>query len=202
MGDLFGAHTKKTFNILHRTIGTQFHKAKIDSHYRKVFNLAQSFLEDVARSGAESADMAPSLLPKMDSVGDAVREAWNYRADKRDAEAIAKPVFDGTLFEDEENKGKVWSDQELRDRYDLTDRQIDLYREFRNAVDHSLEALAIAEMNKTAKVNGLEAPKFALDILPNITPNGYGYSSTVSFPRFFVCQGAVFMLPVFPDAAC
>ena len=24
----------------------------------------------------------------------------------------------------------------------------------------------------------------------------------LSFPRFFVCQGAVFMLPVFPDAAC
>ncbi len=24
----------------------------------------------------------------------------------------------------------------------------------------------------------------------------------MSFPRFFVCQGAVFMLPVFPDAAC
>jgi hypothetical protein len=24
----------------------------------------------------------------------------------------------------------------------------------------------------------------------------------VSFPRFFVCQRAWFMLPVFPDAAC
>ena len=28
-----------------------------------------------------------------------------------------------------------------------------------------------------------------------------GYAE-LSFPRFFVCQGAVFMLPVFPDAAC
>ena len=26
--------------------------------------------------------------------------------------------------------------------------------------------------------------------------------TVMRFPRFFVCQGAVFMLPVFPDAAC
>ena len=28
------------------------------------------------------------------------------------------------------------------------------------------------------------------------------FALRLSFPRFFVCQGAVFMLPVFPDAAC
>ena len=30
----------------------------------------------------------------------------------------------------------------------------------------------------------------------------HGMPKVLSFPRFFVCQGAVFMLPVFPDAAC
>ena len=35
-----------------------------------------------------------------------------------------------------------------------------------------------------------------------IAPNRFRLEALVSFPRFFVCQGAVFMLPVFPDAAC
>ena len=41
----------------------------------RVFDKAQSFIDDVARFGAESADMAPGILPKMDTIGSALRSA-------------------------------------------------------------------------------------------------------------------------------
>lgn len=44
--------------------------------------------------------------------------------------------------------GVVWSDAELRDKFNLTDGQIKLYREFRQAVDQSLDDMAISEMRK------------------------------------------------------
>lgn len=161
--DLFAGDSAKTFGILHKTVSSQFHKAKIDADYRRVYNRAQSFIEDVARYGSEAADLAPDLLPKMDSVSDAMRGLWNAKTDKADVEAISAPIFDGTLYEDDRgNTGKVWSDDELRRHYNLSDKQIKLYRQFREAVDQSLEALAVAEMNKAARANELEAPKAGL----------------------------------------
>ena len=161
----FSKSDVKTFNWFHRHIGTQFQKAKIDCDFGRVFDKAQSFFDDVARFVAESADMAPGILPKMDTIASAIREALHYKRDKEDAKAIAAPIFEGTLYEDEEgNTGKVWTDSELRTRFNLNARQVGLYRQFRKAVDHSLEALGVAEMNKTAKVNELEMPDADMDI--------------------------------------
>lgn len=166
MNNLFKIDTTDTFNWWHKTVGSQFHKAQIDRHFGRVFNRAQQFIEDVARYGTEAADMAPDLLPKMDTFFGALREVKNSKRDTEDQKAISAPIFDGTLFEDEDgNKGKVWSDDELRSIYKLNDRQIGLYRQFRKAVDKSLEALAIAEMNKVARVNELEQPSSNMDML-------------------------------------
>lgn len=161
LNDTFAGDTAKTFNWWHRHVGSQMHKAKIDRDFGRVFNHAQSFIDDVARYGTESSDLAPGLLPKMDTMMSAAREFWHARRDNADSKAIAAPIFDGTLFEDDDSgvKGKVWTDAELRSIYQLNDRQIDLYRQFRAAVDHSLEAMAIAEMNKVARVNELAAPE-------------------------------------------
>lgn len=159
MNNVTKADSAETFNWWHKTVGSQFHKAQIDRHFGRVFDRAQQFIEDVARYGTEAADLAPDLLPKMDTFFGALREVRNSKRDAEDQKALAAPIFDGTLFEDEDgNKGMVWSDKELSSIYNLNERQIGLYHQFRNAVDKSLESMAIAEMNKVARINELELP--------------------------------------------
>lgn len=165
LDDTFAGDTAKTFNWWHKTVGSQLHKAKIEPAFGRVYRGAQAFIDDVARYAAEAADRAPGVLPKMDTVAGALREVWHARRDAADTKAIAKPIFEGTLYEGENGeRGKVWSDRELADDFGLNERQIGLYREFRRAVDHSLESMAIAEMNKVARVHELERPKFGMSM--------------------------------------
>ena len=150
VSDLF--RSGRTFNVLHRTVGTQYHKAKVDPRYfGRVFNMAQQYIDDISRTANEAADVAPDLLPKMERMTDAFKQLWHARADAKDAQALAAPIFDGTMDD------KVWSDDELRQQYNLDDRQIGLYRQFRAAVDRSLDELALSEMARTAKMAKLEA---------------------------------------------
>ena len=144
-----------TFNVWHKTFGSQFHKAKIDADFRPVYELAQKYHDDISRFAVEAADMAPDLLPKLDKVSDAIRGFSNWSRDTKDAKAISEAIFTGTL-EDE----KVYSDRELADRFNLDERQVGLYRQYRAAVDRSMDDLAKAEMAKLAKTAGIEeAPK-------------------------------------------
>ncbi|HMW53595.1 MAG TPA: PLxRFG domain-containing protein, partial [Rhodocyclaceae bacterium] len=153
IGDLF--HSSRTFNVLHRTVGTQYHKAKVDPRYfGRVFNMAQQYIDDISRTANEAADVAPDLLPKMERMADAFKQLWQARADAKDAQALAAPIFEGTMSD------KVWSEDELRGRFNLDDRQIGLYRQFRAAVDRSLDELALSEMSRTAKMAKLQpAPR-------------------------------------------
>lgn len=153
LGDLF--HSSRTFNILHRTVGTQYHKAKVDpEHFGRVFNMAQQYIDDISRTANEAADVAPDLLPKMERMADAFKQLWHARADAKDAQALAAPIFEGTMND------KLWSPEELRERFSLDDRQIGLYQQFRAAVDRSLDELALSEMSRTAKMAKLQpAPR-------------------------------------------
>lgn len=153
LGDLF--QSSRTFNVLHRTVGTQYHKAKVDpKHFGRVFNMAQQYIDDISRTANEAADTAPDLLPKMERMSDAFKQLWHARADAKDAQALAAPIFEGTMND------KVWSADELRQRFNLDDRQIGLYQQFRAAVDRSLDELALSEMSRTAKMAKLDvAPR-------------------------------------------
>lgn len=54
--------------------------------------------------------------------------------------------FVNGIIDDEVNAGLVWTDQELRDKFDLNDAQIELYKEFRSATDNSLDTLTRSDM--------------------------------------------------------
>lgn len=154
-----GGDTTNSFGWFNKTLSSQFHKAKKDRSFGKVFHYAQSFIEDVARYASEAADKAPDLLPKSETMGQVWKQIKNSKQDSADQKAIAAPIFEGTLYEDENgNTGKVWTDAELRNQYKLNDRQIGLYRQYRNAINHSLETMAIAEMNKVARANEMNMP--------------------------------------------
>jgi hypothetical protein len=90
----------------------------------------------------------------MERMADAFKQLWHARADAKDAQALAAPIFEGTMND------KVWSADELRQRFNLDDRQIGLYQQFRAAVDRSLDELALSEMSRTAKMAKLQvAPR-------------------------------------------
>ena len=132
-----------TFNWWHKSVGTQFHKAWKDKDYKKVFDKAQNYLNDTSRFAMESADLAPGLLPKVDSFADIMKSTGASRAD---IEKIADPIYTGTL-----DDKKVYTNQELSERFGLNDRQRALYREFRKAINHSLDSMVASEIAKEIK---------------------------------------------------
>ena len=54
--------------------------------------------------------------------------------------------FINGIIDEEVNAGLVWKDSELRSKFDLSDEQIELYREFRSATDKSLDSLTRSDM--------------------------------------------------------
>lgn len=132
-----------TFNWWHKSVGTQFHKAWKDRDYKKVFDKAQNYLNDTSRFAMESADLAPGLLPKVDSFADIMNSTGASRAD---IEKIADSIYTGTLDDQ-----KVYTNQELSEKFGLNDRQRALYREFRKAINHSLDSMVASEIAKEIK---------------------------------------------------
>lgn len=151
-----GGSGVRTFNWWNRTVGSQYHKAKKSPEFRKVYELAHAYVDEISRIANTAAGQAKNILPHLDSWKDIgaglnIRKQW---ADAKDYQAIASAVFDGTLANG--STGTVWTDEQLRDQFGLNDKQIGLYREFRAAVDVSLESLATSEMARAARVAKLE----------------------------------------------
>ena len=188
----------------HKTVGTMNNLAERSPAFKRVFNAAQGFLDDVSHYATDAADMAPKLLPQLESIMDVTKRPISAE----DNRAIQAPIFEGTLawardrdgapvlVEDLEAvaatltadqkaqellrnnaidprvlrawrglplekyerfvsaryasklmaPGIVWTDSELRTMFSLNDGQIELYREFRDATDRSLDNMARADM--------------------------------------------------------
>jgi hypothetical protein len=145
--------TDKTFNWWHKTVGTQFHKALVDKHFGKVFNRSMQFEQDMARLANEAADLAPSLLPKLDALSDVGKELQEFaqgaikgQAGRRmiDARKIGEAVFQTTL------QDKPMTEKELIDA-GYTESQRTMYHEFFAAVNRSLDDLAKSELFRMAR---------------------------------------------------
>lgn len=179
LSDIF--NTRETFNWLHKSVGTQHHKASLDSDFKRVYESAMSFENDVSRLANEAADFAPDLIPRMDGLRETMQTARRVMQDAKDSRAISSWVFYGTLAE------RVFTDEELRNpqavrtRYgdllpaseplqSLSTRQIDLYRQFQNATSKSLDDLAASEMARLAKISKLE-----------VAPEGMPLADTARF---------------------
>ncbi|QRY31155.1 hypothetical protein JVX96_24225 [Variovorax sp. PDNC026] len=204
------AELNKTFSApgrlswWHKTIGTMYNLAERSPAFKPVFDAAQGFVDDVSHYATDAAELAPKLLPKLETWRD-IKKSPISAADNT---AVAKPVFEGTLTwaRDEQGKpvqvqtlidaasgltaeqkaqrllrngqidermlkawqgmpidsyekavasryesrmlqpGVVWSDAELRSMFQLSDDQVALYREFRDATNRSLDTMARADM--------------------------------------------------------
>lgn len=89
--DLF--NTPGKVNWWHKTVGTQYNLAQRSAPFKKVFDRVQDFLNDVSYHATQAADLAPNILPKLDTW----RDIFRSPVTAEDNKAIAAPIFEGTL---------------------------------------------------------------------------------------------------------
>jgi hypothetical protein len=133
-------HTSKTFNFWHKTVGTQYHKAQVDSDFKPVFDGVQNYLNDASQFMREAADLAPDILPHLDGLSDMFKAGPNRKSLKQ----VSDAVFDGTLAD------TVYTDQQLRAR-GLGDKEISMYRQVRASIDRTLDQAFASEAVKQAR---------------------------------------------------
>lgn len=145
------------------SVQTQYHKAETLAKqdkpmFKRVFDLGQKFLSDISRFAVMAENSAPTLFHQIRSLADAeqaVRSALSGDFGKQhnaDIKAIAAPLYEGTLYGGgNPMAGIVWTDEQLRSRFGLNDRQIGLYREAREAVRVSMEEMAKSLISRHAK---------------------------------------------------
>lgn len=76
-----------------KSVGTMYDLAQRQPLFRPVFETAQKFLSDVSFYATQAADMAPTILPKLETLKDITKSPLAAK----DAKAIAAPIFEGTL---------------------------------------------------------------------------------------------------------
>jgi N12 class adenine-specific DNA methylase/tRNA1(Val) A37 N6-methylase TrmN6 len=96
IGDLFNSSGKVSW--WHKTIGTMDNLAKRAPAFAKVYDAVQAFLGDVSRYAVVAADLAPTLLPKLENIADIVGKDRKKALTAADTKAIGAPIFEGTLM--------------------------------------------------------------------------------------------------------
>ena len=147
--------TQASFNWWHKTIGTQFHKAKTNPLFKRVYDKAQEYLHDTSAFANDPADLAGDLLPQLRTLGDMKKKLALSQAD---GDNLARAVFGGTLAYTRDDSGQVveagaddtagvvFTPAELRDLFKFTNQQVKLYQQFRAATDRSLDILVAADV--------------------------------------------------------
>ena len=106
--DLFNA--PGSLSWWHKSVGTMHNLANRSPQFKRVFDSVQEFLGDVSFYATEAADLAPTLLPKLENWRDIFKSAISAS----DTKAIAAPIFEGTLtwMRDESGNAVKLADQE------------------------------------------------------------------------------------------
>lgn len=99
--DFFKADGKLSW--WHKTVGTQYNLAQRNPAFKKVFDRTQDFINDVSFYATDAADLAPSILPKLETWKDITKTSITAADNK----AIAAPIFEGTLVWMRDAKGKA-----------------------------------------------------------------------------------------------
>lgn len=111
--------------------------------------------------------MSASLQDRLKMLKDAGRITPAQETDLAKLNAIQANRFVNGIIDEEVNAGLVWKDSELRSKFNLDDKQIELYREFRSATDKSLDSLTRSDMlRKMGKdANDIESQVMEVDTL-------------------------------------
>lgn len=86
----------------HKTVGTMYNLAQRSPHFKPVFEAAQGFIDDVSHYASDAAELAPKLLPKLETWRDIAKSP----VQAKDNKAISAPIFEGTLMWARDEDGK------------------------------------------------------------------------------------------------
>jgi len=91
VGDLFDR--AGTLHWWHKSVGTMHNLAERNPLFKRVFDGVQAFTNDTSYYATEAADLAPTILPKLETWRDLKKQPLSAE----DTKAIAAPIFEGTL---------------------------------------------------------------------------------------------------------
>lgn len=91
LGDMFKSTAKTSW--WNRTVGTQYHLAEKSPEFKRTFDAVQNFLSDTSTFANKAADLAPNMLPKLETLKDLTKRALS--AD--DMQSASEAIFEGTL---------------------------------------------------------------------------------------------------------
>lgn len=179
VGDFLRAGgTPGKLGLWHKLVGTPYHLAQTNPHFKPVFDAIQSFITDASYHANEAANKARTILPSLESWRDLTKQPLSVE----DSRALGSAVFDGTLryvrdaagklapasSDPEKRAGVVFTDDELKSQFKLNDRQIALYKEFRAATDRGLDSAGQSFLTKFAGKEISPALKQAIMQAPSV----------------------------------
>ncbi|WP_145914904.1 PLxRFG domain-containing protein [Comamonas thiooxydans] len=96
-----------------KSVGTMRHLAERAPSFKPVYETAQQNIDDVSMLANDAADMAPRILPRVESLGDLKKKPVSAADNK----AVARPLFEGTLIWARDENGKPTLVDDLQKRY-------------------------------------------------------------------------------------
>ncbi len=96
-----------------KSVGTMRHLAERAPSFKPVYESAQQNIDDVSMLANDAADMAPRILPRVESLGDLKKKPVSAADNK----AVARPLFEGTLIWARDENGKPTLVDDLQKRY-------------------------------------------------------------------------------------
>lgn len=90
--------------------------------------------------------MATSIQDRLQLLKNAGRITPAQEAELATLKGIRAQRFINGIIDNEVSAGLVWTDNELRSKFNLNDDQVALYREFRSATNNSLDSLTRSDM--------------------------------------------------------
>lgn len=124
---------------------TQKRKAELMPAYRPVWRLSRGMQAALSRTANRAAELAPGLLPKIDSPTAAFKTLLSLKSRQRERHIAAQALFAGTTAGQTVLEGKVWTREEFAERFGSSEGAWDLYQQARRAIDQSLDEVASAE---------------------------------------------------------
>ena len=107
--------------------------------------------------------MATSKQDRLNMLRAANRITPAQEAELAQLNAMQQNRFINGIIDDEVSAGLVWTDSELRSKFNLSDEQITLYREFRAATDNSLDSLTRSDMLRKLGKDANDIEKLVMD---------------------------------------
>lgn len=107
-------NTPGKVNWWHKTVGTPYNLAQRNPAFKRVFDNVQDFIKDVSKYATEAADLAPRILPQLNTLADLKKKPLSAE----DTKVVSRATFEGTLTWARDERGQPIKMTALEARYE------------------------------------------------------------------------------------